>query len=289
MNCEDLLQRAKGQLTDRIRINLGERNCQFELPLLELNGDTISVYFEQSEDKIMIHDGGRISGILFSSGPGSTSLADKRLVESILKDAGLERDPNRGIVSIDANEESLSYRSMEIGRTVAIVSAVIPSTTPRRRRQRRLGPRVAQKVVRRLVDEGLMDVISPGMNVKGVTDQDRHVDFSYTIPSNPLKMQPETNVYVLTLDLDVINPITKANNSLTTATDLGGIAVEEHDVNVKIVHSAGSANGNAERAKRLIMAAAEKRLFEQFSWDDPGEQNHFLEVVGQEVAPLLGK
>ncbi len=289
MNCEDLLQKAKDQLTDRIRVSIREKTCRIELPLLELNGDTISVYFERSEDKIMIHDGGRISGILFSSGPASTTLADKRLVESIFKNAGLERDPSRGIVSIIANEESLSYWSMEVGRTVAIVSAVIPSTTPRRRKQRRLGPKVAQKIVKRLLNEGLMDVISPGMNVRGVTDQERHVDFSYTIPSNPLKMQPETNVYVLTLDLDVINPITKANNGLTTATDLSGIAAEEHDVNVKIVHSAGSADGSAERAKRLIMAAADKHLFEQFSWDDPDEQNHFLEVVGQEVAPLLGK
>jgi hypothetical protein len=259
--------------------------CRIELPLLEPNGDAISICVEEHDGKFMVHDGGHISGLLFEAGPAGASAPDKRSVETLVKDAGLAIDSNRGVVFGFAEEASLAYWVLEIGRTIAVVSTIVPTIMRPRTVRRRLGPRIAQQIVQRLIVEGLMAFIKPGLSFRGITEQSRYVDFTYTVAPNRLQRQAETTVFILALDLDVADPIAKAYRGLAAATDLSGAAVNNNAIEVRLVHSVGSANGTAERAIKLIRVATAKHLLKDYSWDDPGDRSLFLTSVAQEVTP----
>jgi hypothetical protein len=278
---------VRNQVTERIHIQPVGSMCRVELPLLEPSGDAVSVYVEEQDNRLIVHDGGHISGLLFEAGPAGASAADKRTVEAFVKDTGLARDPERGVVFAFAEKASLTYWMFEIGRTIAVASTIVPTIMRPRRVRRRLGPRIAQQIVQRLIAEGLMTFIKPGLTVRGVTEQSRYVDFSYTVPPNPLQQQAETSVFILALDLDVADPIAKAYRGLAAATDLSGAAVNNNAIDVRLVHSVGSANGTAERAIKLIRVAGAKHLLKDYSWDDPSDRNLFLTSVAQELTHQL--
>lgn len=284
MDCNQLLQTVTTQFLQRTKVRLAGSTCVVEMPLLEASGDVINIYVEEQGDHLKIHDGGHIAGLLFEAGPAGASATDRRAVHTLVRDSGLSRDAETGVVFAIAERSALVYWMFEIGRTMVTASAMTPTTTPRRRAGRRLGPKVAQQIIQRLIAEGLMWAITPGTSVQGITEQPRHVDLSYTIPKNPMKTQPDTSVFIITLDLDVANPMDKANRGLAVATDLGGTAGDDNDVDVRIVHSSGGANASADRAKRLIKAAAGKHLLKDYSWDEPEEREGFLSIVAQEVA-----
>jgi len=289
MNNDQLLLTIREQLIRRTVVSREAAVCKVGLPLLEPSGDVINVYVEQRASRLIVHDGGHIHGLLFEAGLGGASSADKRAISSLATDTGLEIDNDSGLVLAYAEEHTLVYWIMEIARTIGVSATLIPTATPRRRGRRRLGPRIARQVVTRLIEEGLMGVIHPGKSVRGITEQERYVDLTYTIPKNPLRLQPDTTGLILTLDLDVADPIAKAHRGLGAATDLAGAAIEGHDIDVRIVHSVGSSNGRAERATKLIKVAAAKHLLRDYSWDDADDQEQFLTTVGQEVAPMLSE
>lgn len=287
MNCDQLEHSLIEYLTANTRVLSNEHACRVETPLREVNGDAVNIFVEERDGRLMVHDGGHIAGTFFEAGPAGASAADKRLLDNLVKESSLEVDSNNGIVFAMAETSSLNYWMFEVARTVLIASSAIPAAAPRRRRRRRLGPRIAQQIVERLMAEGMMSVIKPGMNVRGVTEQERYVDLSYTIAADPRRQEADTTVFILAMDLDVANPIAKANHGLVVATDLSRAAIGNNQIDVRIVHSVGTANGHSERAKKLIQVAAGKHLLTDYSWDDPEDQARFLRRVGQEVSPLV--
>jgi len=288
MNCDQILNAITDDFIKGTVISPTEGGCKVALSLLEPSGDAVNIYIEEALTGFMIHDGGHIRGILFQAGPAGASPSDKRAINNLIADTGLKSDSDTGRVFAQADDHNLVYWVMEIARTISVGAAMIPTSTPRSWRNRRLGPRIASAITKRLVTEGLMGAIHPGTNIRGITEQERYVDLSYTIPKNRIGVAVDTTVLILTLDLDVNNPIAKANSGLAVATDLVGAAREDHAVNVRLVHSVGSANGNAERARRLIKVVADKHLLQDYSWDDPEDQGRFITTVGQELAPFVG-
>ena len=283
MECEYLRKLVAESMVQRVSATVTRRGCRIELPLLEPSGDAISVYVEGAGDEFTVNDGGHIYGLLFDAGPAGASSSDVRTVNNLVKNCGLIHDRDRGLVFAKTNESSLSYWLFELGRAIAVASSVIPTGAPRARRSRRLGPRVASALAERLLSEGLMGVVHPAMNVKGVSEREFRVDFSYTLPRSPL--QNEKTVYIFAVDLDVKYPIRVANRGLITATELVSTATEPL---VRLVYSSGGSKEITEPARRLIQAAGKRDLLEDYSWDDSKDQSDFLNRVEQEVAPLMG-
>ncbi|MCH7745899.1 MAG: hypothetical protein IIC84_07500 [Chloroflexi bacterium] len=282
MDCDSLRYKIIEAFENQIITSSTRTGCRVELPLLEPNGDSITIFVENDNDGYIVHEGGHIFGLLFDVGPAGSSTADQRAIKTLVEKCGLEENRERGFIYARANDHSLTYWIMEIGRTVAVAASIIPVSQPRTRRPRRLGPRVASELTQRLLAEGLMRVIRPAMNVRGITQREFRVDFSYTIPESALAQ--ERTVFILTFDLDVNDPLGKADRGLRIATDLRGSDVAP---DIRVVYSAGSANGKAESAKRLFKAASSQHLFEDYSWDDDQDRYALLSKVGQEVAPLL--
>ena len=284
MECEYLRQLVTKSMVERLRVTVTRRGCRIELPLLQSSGDAIAVYVEGVGDGLTVHDGGHIYGLLFDAGPAGASPGDSRTVNNLVENCGLVHDRNRGFVFAKTDASSLSYWLFELGRAIAVASSVIPTHAPRARRSRRLGPRLASALAKRLLSEGLMEVVHPAMTVKGVSEREFRVDFSYTLPPSPF--QNEKTVYIFAVDLDVKDPLRVANRGLITATELGGTATEPL---VRLVYSSGDSKGVTEPARRLIQAAGRRDLLEDYFWDDSKAQSDFLNRVEQEVAPLMDR
>ena len=283
MNQLYLVEALSDHISERLSVDKKDSGWRIELPLLEIGGDAVSIYVRELDaNTVEISDGGHISGMFFEAGLAGGLASDGRGIGRVATDAGLAVDSSRGVVYVQTNIDTVGYWTLELGRTIVVASALVPTMRPRTRAARRLGPRVASALIRRLVDEGLRSAIHFSKKVTGVTQRERVVDVTYTVPKTPL--EDETTVHVLAVDLDVRDPVAKANRSLEIAADLS--AIDDRPV-IRVVHGAGESNGRAEPATKLLHALSERQLFEGYSWDDTNDQTRFIEKVEQELGPLV--
>jgi hypothetical protein len=112
------------------RMVTGDEVCRVTLPLLEPSGDVICVYVTESDGHTVIHDGGHISGLLFESRRNGPTKQDRELVQGLLSDSGLKKDPETGLVNVETTEDGLRYWLMELGRVIALIPALIPTSSP---------------------------------------------------------------------------------------------------------------------------------------------------------------
>ena len=270
------------------RMVSGEAAFRVVLPLWEPSGDVVTVYVSDNDGPIVVDDGGHISGLLFGVRPNGPTRQDRSLVGRLLSDAGLSRDTDTGVVSVETNQDKLRYWLIELGRVIAIVPALIPVTPPS---SSGTGPartrgRTARQMRNRLVHEGFSKAINPPKKVRGVSDRTHTVDLSYATqrPLMDFGSSKVTTVHVLALDLDVSNPFEKADRSIAAANDLLWSSDATNEIDVRMVYGFGSEVGLKEPAAKLLATAGEKSTFNSYSWDDMEEQNRFLSDVGQDLA-----
>ena len=272
------------------RAATGEEVCRVILPLWEPSGDVVTVYISERDGQTVIDDGGHISGLVFESRQGGPTRQDRDLVNRLLSDSGLQRDPDSGIVNVETTEDGIRYWVIELGRVIALVPVLVPVIPPNRSvtAPARARGRTARQVRNRLVHEGLSSAINPPRKVRGVSDRTHTVDISYATqrPLMDLDGRIATTVHVLAVDLDVSNPFEKADRSIAAANDLLWSSDEDNEIDVRMVYGFGTQGGVAEQAARLLATAGEKSPFNSYSWDEVAGQNKFLADVGQDLAVL---
>ena len=270
MNPELLKTVIDGQFSEWMKVSMhpmaaGEEVCRVILPLWEPSGDVVTAYVSESDDQVVIDDGGHISGLLFGARPKGPTTKDRSVVEQLLLDSGLKRDPDTGVVSVETTEDGLRYWLIELGRVIALVPALLPVDPP-------LSPlsdatksrgRTAREIRNRLVHEGFSKAILPPHKVRGISDRTHTVDMSYETlrPFFELHGGPKTTVHVLALDLNVARPFEKADRSIAIANDLIWSADDADEVDVRIVYGCGNESGGETPAAKLLATAGEKLPF----------------------------
>ena len=296
MNPEHLKAVIDRQFSEWMKVSLhqvddGEKVCRVILPLWESSGDVATVYVTERDGQTVIDDGGHISGLLFESGLSGARKQDRDLVERLLFDSGLKKNPDTGVVHVETTEAGLRYWLIELGRVIALVPELIPVTSPT---WSKTGPsrtrgRTAREVRNRLVHSGFSKVINSSQKVRGVSNRIHTMDLSYSTPPSPLALG-ETGfmrtVHVMAVDLDVSKPLEKADRSIGIANDLIWATDEDGVIEVTMVYSFGREEGVDEPAAKLLATAGEKLPFNSYSWDDTEGQNRFLTDVSQDLAVL---
>jgi hypothetical protein len=134
MEIEKLLRDFANSLSERTKVTALGDSFKISVPLLEPNGDQIYVYVEERGDKIKVHDGGHINGILFGAGPDDAVRNEYRLASEIMANVELKMDSVGGVVFAETEERSLNYWIMEVARTIAVIASVVPvNTLPQKR------------------------------------------------------------------------------------------------------------------------------------------------------------
>ena len=293
MDCEWIVNQVQRYAANRTKGGESYRGCRIDLPLLEPNGDVITIVVEpdpEYPDRYYVTDGGRLNGLLFESSPADPTSADRRLVESLKARATLDSDGNTGAVYAVATAETLGYWAFEIGRVVASAAAVVPQ-----RRRKRAGRRLSTYVIRRLeeelLDQGLRSLVTGPRQIKGVMDIRRRVDLSYQTSGLALggHFGGAYDVFVIAADLGTEKALTRATQTVIAATDLSGL---DYEPTVRIVHGAVRADEWEEptdHARRFIERAATAPKIEQFSWDDPDHKAAFMETTRGELASVVSR
>ena len=290
MECENILEKVRLHAVVRTQSVGTPRGCRISLPLLEPSGDVISVTVVQdggSSGTYHVTDGGRLSGLLFESGPVGGSAADQRLVRSIADRATLSFDREHGVYYAPADDQSLGYWAFEVGRTIALAASMIPQ-----QRRHRTGARLSTYVLRQLEQElreqGLRNLVRGSHIERGVMDIEHRVDLSYRTSREPLESRsPARDVLVIATDLGTADP-KKPTRAVAAAQDL---RARDGEPIVRIVHGivAEAEAKQTEPARRLIEAVASIAGIEQFSWDDATSKERFVAVTRDELsrgAPL---
>ena len=298
MDCEWIVDTVQRYAAGRTTGSEASRGCRISLPLLEPNGDVITIMVvldPEHSDRYYVTDGGRLNGLLFESSPADPTSADRRLVESLRTRASLDFDANSGAAYAIVKAETLGYWAFEIGRVIASAAAVIPQRR-RKRGGRRLSTHVIRRLEKELLDQGLRSFVTGPRQIKGVMDIRRRVDLSYQTSGLALGGHASRayDVFVLAADLETENALTRATQTVVVATDLSGL---EYEPTVRIVHGAVSANEfEAERsreptdqARRFIEHAATAPKIEQYSWDDPERKAAFMETTRGELASVVSR
>ena len=286
MECERITEKVQAHAFLRMQSVETAHDCRISLPLLEPNGDSITVAVERDprSGTYRVTDGGRLNGLLFESSPATPSPTDRRLVADIAKRATLEFDTDKRVFYVVTESRMLGYWAFEVGRTIATVASVVPQKR-RRRAGRRLSKYVISQLEKELIKQGLRNLIRGPRNIRGVTNTERRVDLSYRTRREPLG-DPDnvTDVFVIAADIGATGPAKAAQDAAIAAHDLSALDDEPITRIVHgVVHEAESANGRAEQARRLIESVASAPRIEQYSWDDNDHKKVFVEKTRDEL------
>ena len=289
MECERIIEKVQAHAFSRIQSVETAHDCRISLPLLEPNGDSITVAVERDprSGTYRVTDGGRLNGLLFESSPATPSPADRRLVADIAKRATLEFDTDKRVFYVVTESRTLGYWAFEVGRTIATVASVVPQER-RRRVGRRLSKYVISQLEKELIKQGLRNLIRGPRNIRGITNTERRVDLSYRTRREPLG-DPDNvaDVFVIAADIGAAGPAKAAQDTAIAAHDLSALDDEPITRIVHgVVHEAESANERAEQARRLIESVAFTPRIEQYSWDDNDHKKVFVEKTRDELGRM---
>lgn len=294
MECEGIVEKVRVHAITRIQSAQTPRGCRVSLPLLEPSGDVISVVVERGPESgvYYVTDGGRLSGLLFESSPTTPSLTDRHLVTDLAERATLQFDDDRRVYYATADSRTLGYWAFEVARTIATVASMVPRER-RRRKGRRLSRYVYDQLVKELNKQGLRGLIQGPRSIKGITEVERRVDISYRARRENLEDQEDfRDVFVITADVGVADPVRSARQTILAAHDLSAL---DNEPTTRIVHGGlrgpDTTNGHPEQAhqaRRLIESVASAPRIEEFSWDDSNRKEVFVAITRNELTAGRG-
>ena len=219
MECEDLKAQLVAHFSDGATVSAtSDGSCRVQLPILEPSGDFISVFVEPRGDRVAVHDGGHIRGLLFDVGPSGPSTGESGWVRQLAEASGFRFSLSEPFVATDTEPSGVSYWVFELARLIGTVASTVPVAAPPRRRAPRYSRKVATLLAEILNREGLAAAVELNKTVIGITRRTRHVDVRYL--RREAMPKRERWVYVLTANLGVQNPLGVAERLLTSGMDL---------------------------------------------------------------------
>ena len=293
MNYEHLKTIIDGQFSEWMAVKPhkmagGSEVWRVTMPLLEPNGDGITIYLTERDGRFLVEDGGHISGLLHELSYGNPTHRHWAIVDRQLYHSGMEKNPTTGLVYVETNKSNLRYWMTELAQLIAVLPHLLPKP-PRppiysdfEKNSSGLSE-LSRIVSERLSKAGLYGTIQHNKAILGQTGIKRRVDFAYTARRSGF--EAEKVVYVLAFDLNVKNPLDKASRKLAVANDLAWSTPSYSDwkVDVRLVYSLLSGLWEDAPEARLLTAAGEKSELSSYWWDDPSQQDKFIADVSKDL------
>ena len=311
MNYEHLKTIIDGQFSDWMMVKPhkmagGGEVCRVTMPLLEPNGDVITVYLTERDGRFLVEDGGHIAGLLSDLSGGKPTQKFWNIVDRQLYHTGLKKNPATGIVYVEADESGLRYWMTEMAQLMAVLPHLLPEPSSPLRYlvpdensaslselpqtdwevSKKLSelPQTVWEVSEKLKEVRFYDAIQFNQMVLGQAGIKRRVEFAYNTWQSGFGIGKA--VYVLAFDLNVKNPLDKAGRKLAVANDLAWSTPSYSDwkVDVRLVYGLRPGIWEDAPEARLLTAAGEKSELSCYCWDDPGQQSKFIAGVSEDLS-----
>jgi hypothetical protein len=268
---------------DHFRKDLSEiRLSQFKeriivtLPFTDYCGDYISAGIRIIGDKIVFDDLGRVAGLLFSLGQHTSRTAAFNLVKNLSEAYEIEMDYDEGLLKQSLSSDEIE-RMIDFCKVISTMQVSIPEL--RMKKTRPVKSNLVTKLNRDIRHLKLPIKPERQINVQGEKEI-WPVSFKYQRQD-----RNKTEVLILTADLTVVEPRTRAASVITSTIDLNKI--ENRDIRVVYEVDGIGKLPEVQRAKSLIDQYQYDFKYRTFNYAEKSQKEELLTLTRQDATPLV--
>ncbi len=253
-----------------------------QIPFRDSDGDPIRIVFYDRDDTIVINDAGIIAGRLFALGQHTQDTPAFRLLRSLEKAHGLKLDYDNGQVTTIISKNEMFDALMGFSKVVLAMITTIPHIRVAAHRLKPLGQRLKARVRDQYKQANILDLVQHDYFLSGETVERWPVDFHWWLRRNG-NME---HVYVVTVDLDVIEALVKASKVTTLALDARRSLTDDK---LRIVLDSHGGDSNARIASSLMKNHSDKLNYKVYDFGQDDDRQIFIKQSVDEITGEMGE
>lgn len=283
-NCDSILRLVREHFLEQFAVRaLDQESCILRIPFRDSMGDPVQLVVSLGDTIATVDDGGRIAGQLFSLGQHTVDTPSFRLLRSIAEAHDLAIDFDEGIVRISVPREQLIDGVMELIKVLLTMLTASPQLRVSPRRLRVFGPRVRSQIRRDYFARNILDLVEPYYQIPGTAVEFWPVDYHWFVR----EAEESRDVYVLAVDLDVSDPLRKAERIAALAVDTRRRIEGNY---LRVVMDTHGMNSQADVAASFLTQHSQSLGFRVIDFGKVEERELFVnqsadEILGEEGAP----
>ena len=279
MNREETLELIRTRLGEGTQLRrFTDTECLIRLPFWDNYGDPIEISVSTDGTSVTIDDAGKVAGLLFSLGQHTQDTPAYKLVRNLERAHGLEVDFNEGLLKVSVPNQDLYDGVAEFTKVVLAIHTVTPHIRVSPRRMKALGgKRLKSRIREEYRSRGIFELVEPDFEVTGVTIPYWHADFHWSVATEE---DSQTDVYVVATDLNVAEPLQKAQR--ITAFSLDTKVLHPND-GIRVVMDVNENNVQATEAAKFLRHHSMGLRYRVFDFGNEPERSEFLDTSVQEI------
>ncbi len=282
-NCDLLLRQLHLRLLEDTKVRpLGNAGCTVQIPFFDNAGDPITITVHQENGHYVIDDGGAIAGHLFATGQHTENTPAYKLLWELHKAYDLEIDRNEGVVKSIAQEHDLIDVVMNVAKVVVTIITTTPHIRIYPQRIRRFGPRLRARIKEDYSKREILSLVEQNYELSGLTVERWPIDFHWQVMEN----QRAQDVFIVAVDLDIAEPLRKAEHLSALALDVKG---QRSDSSLRVVIDRRGKDADARVAASFLQEHRKSLGFLLFDFGLDKERNEFLERSAGEILGQQGQ
>lgn len=281
--CEELKEQVKKFLADGVKVRpIEDDGCLLQIPFRDSDGDPIRVAVYKAGDSIILHDAGVVAGHLFTLGQHTQDTPAFKLLRSLEKAYGLKLDFDNGRVTTTVTENQIGDALTDFSKVILTMVTAIPHIRVEPHRLKPLGQRLRVKIRDQYKQANILDLVEHDYSLFGETVESWPVDFHWWVTRNG-NME---HIYVVAVDLDVIEALVKASKVTVLALDAKrSLAYDK----LRIVLDSHGGNSNASIATSLMKKYSDKLQYKVYDFGQDDERRLFINQSIDEITSELGE
>lgn len=280
MDCDTILSEMRTQLKEHMEVRaLSEDTCILTTPFWDSSGDPIRVAISLKDSSAILDDTGAVAGHLFSLGQQAVDTPAFKLLNTLAIAHDLNLDFDEGLVKVTVPIDELFEGFIEL---VKVILTMVTAGTHIRVHPRRLklfGPRVRTKIRRDYQVKNVLGLVEPDYKIQGTAVEAWPVDFHWSVRTD----EESRDVYVIAVDLDILDPLRKAERVAALAVDSKSEIERNY---LRIVMDTHGHNSASEVAASFLKQHSQMLGFRLYNFGEEEERQSFVE---QSVDELLGQ
>lgn len=278
---------------------LSDDEWMIQTPLVDSSGDPINIAISRRNGSFSFDDTGAIAGHLFSLGQHTQDTPAFKLLADLADAYSLTVDFDEGVVRASSDFDGSLDAFVDLTKVIVTLLTSTAHMRVRPRRLRILGPRLRSRIKRGYQQAKILALVEPDYELPGMVEN-WPVDFHWQVSGND-HSEPH-NVYVVAADLNVLEPLRKAERLSALAIDTREITHGNHLRVVIDTHGESSAtskeaeelfteteepfigsSSETSRAAQFIRGYSDRLGYTVFDFGDETQRQRFMSQSAEEL------
>ena len=263
-------------------VHLSDDDWMIQTPLIDSSGDPINIAVSRRDGSFSFDDTGAIAGHLFSLGQHTQDTPAFKLLSDLAKAYSLAIDFDEGVVRASSDFNGSLDAFVDLTKVVVTMLTSTAHMRIRPRRLRILGPRLRSRIRREYQRVKILALVEPDYELPGMIEK-WPIDFHWQVSGDD--HDGRRNVYVVAADLNVLEPLRKAERLSALAIDTREMARRNH---LRVVIDTHGENSETSRAAQFIRQYSDSLGYRVFDFGDADQQRSFVNLSAEELLGPAG-